>query len=153
MARGSADHSRADVPSNRSWASSPASRRSMQANRRTDTGPEIRVRAALHRRGLRFRKDLRLDVGSLRVRPDVVFTRRRIACFIDGCYWHRCPEHGSQPKSNADYWGPKLDGNVRRDGRVDAALKAAGWTVVRIWEHEDPEDAAARVAAIVAACE
>lgn len=125
----------------------------MQGNRRTDTTPEIRLRAALHRRGLRFRKDLRLDLDDhVRVRPDIVFTRWRVACFIDGCYWHRCPEHGSEPKSNADYWGPKLDGNVRRDRRTDVALQEAGWIVVRIWEHEDPEDAATKVAAIIAEC-
>jgi DNA mismatch endonuclease (patch repair protein) len=121
----------------------------MQSNRRTDTGPEVRLRAALHRNGLRFRKDLRIDAGLLKVRVDVVFTRKRVACFVDGCYWHRCPEHGSEPKRNAGYWGPKLDSNVRRDRRVDAALAAAGWTVIRVWEHEDPEEAAARVAARV----
>src|SRR4051812_43173262 len=110
----------------------------MQSNRRTDTGPERRVRAALHRRGLRVRKDFPIKVAGVRVRPDVVFTRRHVACFIDGCYWHRCPIHGSEPKANADYWTAKLDGNVQRDRRVDAALLAEGWTVIRAWEHEDP---------------
>jgi DNA mismatch endonuclease, patch repair protein len=98
-----------------SWASSAGSRRSMQSNRRVDTTPERLVRSALHRRGLRFRKDFALKFEGTRVRPDIVFTRARVACFIDGCYWHRCPMHGSEPKSNADYWGPKRDGNVRRD--------------------------------------
>jgi DNA mismatch endonuclease, patch repair protein len=132
-----------------SWASSPGVRRSMQANRRADTKPELQVRAALHRRGLRFRKDLRLDLSGGRVRPDVVFTRWRVACFIDGCYWHRCPIHGTEPKSNAAYWGPKLDRNVQRDREADAILRDAGWVVVRGWEHEDPESIAERVAAAV----
>jgi DNA mismatch endonuclease (patch repair protein) len=134
-----------------SWASSPGTRKSMQANRRTDTTPELRVRSALHRRGMRFRKDLFLRVGGVRARPDIVFTRHRVACFIDGCYWHRCPVHRSDPKSNRDYWSAKLEGNVRRDRRTDAALESAGWTVVRVWEHEDAEAAADRIAQVVEA--
>lgn len=94
---------------------------------------------------------MRVEAGALSVRVDVVFTRARVACFLDGCYWHRCPEHGSDPKTNVDYWRPKLEGNVLRDRRVDESLAAAGWTVIRVWEHEDPETAAARVAALVGA--
>jgi DNA mismatch endonuclease (patch repair protein) len=71
----------------------------------------------------------------VRVHPDVVFTRRRLAIFIDGCFWHACPVHRHTPKSNVEYWGPKLAGNVERDRRVDAALRAEGWEVIRIWEH------------------
>jgi len=92
---------------------------------------------------------LRLSVGDVRVRPDITFTRRRVAVFVDGCFWHGCPEHQRKPRSNVDYWKPKLDANVARDRRVDAALLAAGWRVVRVWEHEDPADAAARIHAIV----
>jgi DNA mismatch endonuclease (patch repair protein) len=122
----------------------------MRSNRRTDTLPERVLRVELHRRGLRFRKDLpiRLPVQA-RIRPDVVFTRSKLAVFVDGCFWHRCPLHGTMPKSNTDYWEPKLRANVARDRRVDELLKEHGWTVVRLWEHEDPSEAADRVAEVV----
>jgi len=112
----------------------------MRAIKRTDTAPERALRSALHRRGLRFRKDLRLDLSNGRVRPDIVFTRARVAVFVDGCFWHGCPEHGTQPQSNAEYWTPKLARNVARDQRNAAALGAAGWTVVRVWEHESVDE-------------
>lgn len=119
-----------------SWASSPANRKSMVGNRRTDTKPELALRSALHRRGFRFRKDLRLAVGASRPRPDIVFTKAKVAVFVDGCFWHCCPQHGgSGPKTNPDYWKPKLARNVERDREHDAALEAAGWTVIRLWEH------------------
>jgi DNA mismatch endonuclease (patch repair protein) len=109
----------------------------MRANRRSDTKPEIALRRALHARGYRYRKDFRLDLGGgVRVRPDIVFTARKIAVFVDGCFWHVCPEHGREPTSNEWYWTPKLRRNVDRDRAADAALKAAGWGVVRLWEHE-----------------
>lgn len=123
----------------------------MRGNRKRDTRPEVAIRSALHRRGLRFRKDLLLRVGDLRVRADVVFPRRRLALFVDGCFWHRCPEHGTSPRANAAYWGPKLDRNVERDRLQTAALRADGWTVVRAWEHEDPETVAAAVERLVRA--
>lgn len=103
------------------------------------------MRSALHNRGLRFRKDHLLRVGGLGVRPDVVFTRWKVAGFIDGCFWHSCPAHMHLPKRNVDYWVPKLAANVERDRRVDDVLSAAGWVVVRIWEHEDPASAADRI--------
>jgi DNA mismatch endonuclease (patch repair protein) len=130
-------------------ATSDAVRRSMVGNRRVDTAPERRLRSELHRRGFRFRKDLRIEVPDLRVRPDVVFTRPRVAVFIDGCFWHRCPEHATNPRANADYWLPKLNENVVRDRRIDAALVAAGWKVVRVWEHEPPSEAAERIARLL----
>ena len=80
-----------------------------------------------------------------------MFTRRRVAVFVDGCFWHRCPEHESFPKTNAEWWREKLDTNVRRDRAIDATLARAGWTVIRIWEHEDPLEAADRVEAVVRA--
>jgi DNA mismatch endonuclease (patch repair protein) len=120
----------------------------MRANRRTDTKPEMALRRALHRQGWRYRKDYRLDLDGARVRPDIVFTARRVAVFVDGCFWHVCPEHGTKPAANTWYWGPKLTRNVERDRAADAALAAAGWHVVRVWEHE-PLDAA--VAVVVAA--
>ncbi|WP_197700699.1 very short patch repair endonuclease [Rhodococcus rhodochrous] len=111
--------------------------RNMRANRRVDSKPEIRLRKALHSQGLRFRKDYRMDINGLRVRPDIVFTRRKVAVFVDGCFWHVCPIHGRQPTRNEWYWTPKLRRNMERDRAADEALTDAGWTVVRIWEHED----------------
>lgn len=129
----------------------PGRRRIMAANRRRDTGVELAVRSALHRRGLRFRVDYPIPVPERRraIRPDVVFTKRRLAVFVDGCFWHRCPDHFSLPASNREYWLPKLDANVRRDREADAALSAQGWSVVRIWEHEPIEDAADHIEQVV----
>jgi DNA mismatch endonuclease (patch repair protein) len=122
----------------------------MRATRRRDTGPEIAVRSALHALGLRYRVDLPIRLPGRRpVRPDVVFTRRRICIFVDGCFWHCCPIHGVEPSRNVGYWGPKLARNVARDRAVDAALADEGWTVVRIWEHDDPGSAAAVIAGLV----
>jgi DNA mismatch endonuclease (patch repair protein) len=119
----------------------------MKANRRTDTKPELALRRALHALGYRYRKDYRLDLaGGVRVRPDIVFTARRVAVFVDGCFWHCCPEHGTQPTANTWYWEPKLRRNVERDRAADAALSEAGWTVVRLWEHESLDAAVAEVA-------
>ncbi|MFD1812357.1 very short patch repair endonuclease [Rhodococcus gannanensis] len=126
-------------------------RRAMQANRRTDTLPEIALRSALHRRGLRFRKDLRLPEIAGCPRPDIAFTRSKVAVFVDGCFWHSCPRHGRRPATNTDYWSPKLAGNVARDRSNDAALRHEGWTVVRVWEHENVGDAVARVVSALAA--
>ncbi|MGI5166601.1 very short patch repair endonuclease [Spirillospora sp. CA-253888] len=124
--------------------------RNMRANRRTDTKPEIALRRALHAHGYRYRKDFRLDLpGGVRVRPDIVFTARKVAVFVDGCFWHVCPEHGREPTSNEWYWTPKLRRNVERDRAADAALKAAGWQVVRLWEHEPLSAAVETVMAVV----
>lgn len=122
----------------------------MEANRRTNTGPERRLRSALHAHGLRFRKDLRLTLGDRSVRPDIVFTRAKVAVFVDGCFWHRCPAHATTPKANAEFWQRKFDRTAARDRADDDALREAGWMVVRVWEHEDPLDAAERVLARLA---
>jgi DNA mismatch endonuclease (patch repair protein) len=123
----------------------------MRANRRTDTKPELALRRALHAAGHRYRKDYRLDLdGGKRVRPDIAFTARRVAVFVDGCFWHCCPQHGSKPAVNVGYWDPKLRRNVERDRAADTALAAAGWSVVRIWEHEALADAVAAVLAALA---
>jgi DNA mismatch endonuclease, patch repair protein len=123
----------------------------MRAIRRTDTKPEVALRRALHRRGYRFRKDYRLDLaGGNRVRPDIVFTAKHVAIFVDGCFWHACPEHGGKPANNPWYWEPKLRRNVERDRAADAALEAAGWDVVRVWEHEPLEAAVTTVLAALA---
>jgi DNA mismatch endonuclease (patch repair protein) len=124
----------------------------MKANRRTDTKPELALRHALHRLGYRYRKDYRLDLDSgRRVRPDIVFTARKLAVFVDGCFWHACPEHGSKPKANEWYWTPKLVRNVERDRINDASLKLAGWTVVRLWEHVPVGEAVTTVVAALTA--
>lgn len=119
-----------------------------KANRGRDTGPERALRSALHRRGLRFRVQRRADQG-LRVTPDITFGPARLAVFVDGCFWHRCPDHGNLPTANHEWWREKLEANVARDRRADAALSERGWTVIRIWEHEDMDEMAALVEAAV----
>jgi DNA mismatch endonuclease (patch repair protein) len=131
--------------------SSPGRSANMRANRRTDTKPELALRRALHKLGYRFRKDYRLDLEGRRVRPDIAFTARRVAVFVDGCFWHACPQHGSKPRANDWYWTPKLARNVERDRAADETLAAAGWQVVRIWEHESLEQAVGAVIAVVGA--
>lgn len=120
----------------------------MQGNRGVDTGPELALRSELHRRGLRFRKTT-TPIEGVRCRADLVFKRARVAVFVDGCFWHRCPIHGTQPRTNNEYWQAKLDRNVARDRRNDEALMTSGWEVVRVWEHEDVGAAADRVEATV----
>lgn len=130
-------------------ATSAAVRRVMQANRGRDTKPEVALRSELHRRGLRFRKSW--SPPGLRSRGDVAFPARRVIVFIDGCFWHRCPEHGVQPATNSSYWKAKLDRNVARDRRNDESLAKAGWTVVRVWEHEPAQSAADRIETLIRA--
>ncbi|MBM7026069.1 very short patch repair endonuclease [Clavibacter zhangzhiyongii] len=131
-----------------SWASSDAARSIMRSNKRRDTRPELLVRRLLHARGLRYRVDLRV-VQESRTLADIAFTRQRIAVFIDGCFWHSCPQHLHLPKANADYWTAKLARNVERDAEVTALLRDLGWTVLRFWEHVPAEDAAAEIRAAV----
>ncbi len=110
----------------------------MRANRRSGTKPEVALRSALHRLGYRYRKDFRLSPeDGIRVKPDIVFTARKVAVFVDGCFWHVCPQHGRRPTSNEWYWAPKLTRNMERDRLVTEALGRAGWRVVRVWEHEE----------------
>ena len=124
----------------------------MRGNRWRDTSPETAVRSILHRRGHRFLKRHTITLAGRRwTQPDAVFTRARVALFVDGCFWHRCPEHGTRPTANAAYWGPKLDRNVARDRDTDAQLAGLGWLVIRTWEHEDPLEIADRVDAAVSA--
>jgi DNA mismatch endonuclease, patch repair protein len=120
----------------------------MQATRGRDTAPELALRRELHRRGLRYRVDTSVIPG-LRRRADIVFVRKRVAVFVDGCFWHGCPEHGTQSRSNAAFWRDKITTNVARDSDTDARLRRAGWTVVRVWEHENAQIAADRVETIV----
>lgn len=120
----------------------------MQANRARDTAPEIAVRRLLHAAGLRYRVAYRPE-PRLRRTADIVFTRQRIAVFIDGCYWHACPEHGTTARSNAEYWSAKLARNVERDADTNTRLEVLGWTVLRFWEHEIPAEIAEAVVAAV----
>lgn len=124
-----------------SWASSEHARRTMQANKRRDTKPELAVRSILHARGLRFRVDSAPFKG-VRTRADIVFSKAKIAVFVDGCFWHGCPEHFISPKTNVNYWSAKITKNRDRDERVDRIMSEAGWVVIHVWEHEDPESAA-----------
>jgi DNA mismatch endonuclease (patch repair protein) len=121
----------------------------MRGNRKRETRPEVALRSLLHRLGLRYRKNLRIRLPALSVTPDIVFLAARVAVFVDGCYWHCCPLHGTRPQVNSAYWEAKLSGNLARDRRVDRSLSEAGWTVVRIWEHVAPATAAGEVVAAV----
>src|SRR5262249_1208203 len=115
----------------------------MGGNHKRDTAPELAVRKALYARGLRYRGNPFLPTGSgLHVRPDVPFFSDRIALFIDGCFWNGCPEHGTRPRVNVNYWRPKIDGNRARDRRNTATLKQEGWVVIRVWEHEPAQKVA-----------
>ena len=117
---------------------------------RRDTKPELVIRRELHRRGFRFRLDARVS-KSIRSKPDIVFNGAKVAVFVDGCFWHGCPDHGTLPKNNHQWWAEKLCANTERDTRTTAALKAEGWEVIRIWEHELVNEAMDRVATAVTA--
>ncbi len=128
----------------RPGASSDEIRRRMQRQARRDTKPELALRRELWRRGLRYRVDV-APISGLRRRADMVFTRARVAVYVDGCYWHSCPEHATVPKANREWWTAKLEANVARDRDTDVRLQSAGWQVVRVWEHEGIAAAADRV--------
>jgi DNA mismatch endonuclease (patch repair protein) len=135
------------MPGSRPEASSPEALVRMTRQRRRDTKPEMAIRRLLHARGLRYRVDAALP--GMRRRSDLLFTSARVAVFVDGCFWHRCPIHGTQPKSNSAWWAEKINANVRRDRDTDRRLSDEGWTVIRVWEHEAPETAADRIAKTV----
>ena len=111
---------------------------------RGQTGPEMQVRRLLHAAGLRYRVHYPVP-GNARRKIDIAFPKNRLAVFIDGCFWHACPQHGITPKSNSDWWSWKLSGNTTRDADTNQRLTAAGWSVMRFWEHEAPWDVAAQV--------
>ncbi len=121
----------------------------MAAVHRSNTNPELQLRRRLHALGLRYRVDHRIDLPGGRVRPDVAFTRRKVAVFVDGCFWHSCPIHATRPVDNRDFWAEKLTRNADRDREQSALLEGAGWAVVRIWEHESPEEAVRQVLTFV----
>lgn len=121
----------------------------MARQRTQETAAEVALRRLLHRKGYRYRIH-RQPVPGLRRTADIVFSRQRVAVFVDGCFWHCCPEHGTWPKRNAEWWRSKLEANQRRDRDTNDRLAAAGWQVVRVWEHESAEEAAERVVRVLA---
>lgn len=134
-----------------SWASSADVRASMRGNRGRDTGPERRLRSLLHARGLRYRVSVR-PIPTLRRTADIVFIRAQLAVFVDGCYWHGCPEHYRPASLNPTFWRRKIGENKRRDAETNRILMEEGWTVFRCWEHEDPADVANRIVTILQNC-
>jgi DNA mismatch endonuclease (patch repair protein) len=120
----------------------------MRANKGRDTKPERALRSAVHALGMRYRVGLR-PVPQVRRTADIVFTRAKVAVFLDGCFWHGCQEHHRPAKKNSDFWDAKIKGNMTRDADTDARLREAGWRVVRVWEHEPPAVAASRIQAAV----
>ena len=120
----------------------------LQRQGRRDTKPELKIRSLLHRRGLRYRVD-RKPLPDHRFRADIVFGPTKVAVFIDGCFWHGCPEHGTLPKNNREWWQAKLLANVQRDRRTNEALLAGGWLPMRFWEHESPEAVANAIVSAV----
>ena len=120
----------------------------MKSTRRVDTGPERALRSELHRRGLRYRVD-RPVLNDRRRRVDIVFSAARLAVFVDGCFWHGCPKHGTLPRANAAFWRKKIERNQERDRDTNDRMIEAGWRVIRVWEHEDPKIAAERIEGVV----
>lgn len=120
----------------------------MQSIRQRDTAAELAVRRLLHVRGFRYQIDRKVLPCTHR-RADILFVTAKVAVFVDGCFWHSCPAHRTQPKANADWWAAKLAGNRRRDEETNRRLIDAGWHVERVWEHETPSKAATRIARIV----
>ncbi|UQX04982.1 very short patch repair endonuclease [Streptomyces sp. RerS4] len=120
----------------------------MSRQKSRDTSVEVALRKALHAAGVRYRIHQR-PVKGVRREADIVFGPARVAVFVDGCFWHGCPEHATWPKNNADFWRAKIEGNRSRDLDTDARLAEAGWLALRVWEHEDVDTAAARVLATV----
>ena len=122
-------------------ASSPLISKRMSAARRRDTPPEVALRRELHSRGRRFRVIFKVP-GNRRRTIDIAFPRRRLAVFVDGCFWHGCPDHGNLPRSNQEWWKQKLAANAARDMDTNRLLEHAGWTVLRFWEHQSAQEGA-----------
>jgi DNA mismatch endonuclease (patch repair protein) len=128
--------------------SSPSVSGRMSKQRRRDTAPEVKLRRLLHAAGLRFRVAFPIQ-GMPRRSIDVAFTKAKVAVFVDGCFWHVCPEHATSPASNSEWWATKLAKNRARDLATNSHLEAAGWKVLRVWEHEDSQQAAERVISVL----
>ncbi|ORV54816.1 very short patch repair endonuclease [Mycobacterium europaeum] len=120
----------------------------MRSNKSRDTKPEVALRSAVHRLGLRYRVSVR-PLTNLRRTADLVFPKQKVAVFLDGCFWHGCPQHHTVAVTNARFWADKVSGNMARDRDTDRRLSDAGWASIRIWEHEEPQAAALRVRDVV----
>lgn len=116
----------------------------LRNQRTTGTDPEMAIRRLSHAQGLRYRVNARPE-RDLRVKPDMIFTRQRLAVFIDGCFWHGCPTHFIPPTNNAEWWASKINANIARDQASREQLRSRGWRVLSIWEHEPPEEAVLRI--------
>lgn len=128
--------------------SSEAALKRMKAAKPRDTAAEKALRSALHKKGLRFRIDGK-PIKALNRKADIVFRPAKVAVFVDGCFWHGCPIHGTQAKENAEFWAKKIKQNQERDKDTVIQLQAVGWRVIRVWEHEDPEKTAQEIYDIV----
>jgi DNA mismatch endonuclease (patch repair protein) len=128
--------------------SSPETSRRMAKVRQKGTGAEIALRRELYRRGMRYRVDFEVLKKPRRV-ADIAFPGLRIAIFVDGCFWHGCPEHATWPKQNAEFWSQKIEANRHRDADTNERLRSMGWTVLRFWEHEPAPSAADAIANLV----
>ena len=129
-------------------ASTPEARSRMQRVRQKNTSAESALRRELHAHGIRYRVQVRVLIKPRRV-ADVAFSGLRVAVFVDGCFWHGCPAHATWPKQNADFWRTKIEANMARDNDTDERLRAEGWKIIRVWAHEEPKVAAARIAHIL----
>ncbi len=129
--------------------SSEAARQRMRATRQHGTKPEVALRGALNQLGIVYHVD-QSPVSGLKSRPDLIFEDTRIAVYVDGCFWHSCPIHGTLPKSNRQWWQAKLEANRQRDAKANDVLASAGWYVVRVWEHADPITVAKELADLIA---
>jgi len=121
----------------------------MRANKGVNTRPEIAIRSTLHKLGCRYRVNFKIQAGHRKCRPDIVFTKQRLAVFVDGCFWHCCALHGKIPKSNIDYWQQKFERNKKRDRQDTEALILHGWKVLRIWEHTDTAEAVKSIVSVL----
>jgi len=142
---------RSEKPNHRKGVPVPSSQAAsnrMKAGAPRDTAPELALRTALDQLGLAYNADKAILSGSRR-RADVVFEQERVAVFVDGCFWHGCPVHGTWPKQNAEFWREKINANRRRDADTNHRLESEGWRVLRVWEHEDPREVAVRIAALL----
>ena len=129
-------------------ASNPDVLRRMRLQRRHRTSCELAIRSALHRLGWRFRTNSR-PIKAYRRRADVVFSSLRVAVFVDGCFWHGCPKHGSRPVSNREWWALKIRRNRLRDLQTTRYLRRRGWSAIRVWEHEPVDQAVKKIAAVL----
>ena len=129
-------------------ASTEQVRQRMSRQRSRDTGAELALRSRLHAMGLRYRLHIK-PIPDLRRSADIVFGQARVAVMVDGCFWHKCPIHATSPKANSEWWASKLDANAERDRETDSRMSAAGWSVIRVWEHEDMGEAADRIRSVV----